>query len=136
AVLSGGCDAIISSPPYPNRHDYTRIFQIELLMLGATESEVSDLRRASLRSHVEARSPSGVSGAYPLPDRLVEILEQLPRDGVDPRVRTMITGYFEDIALVLASCLSILKPAGHLALVVGNVRHGGVMIPVDEILVG
>jgi len=134
-ILSGGCDAIISSPPYPNRHDYSRIFQIELLMLGATESEVSELRRGSLRSHVEARSPFGASSVNSSPDRLVEVLDQLPRDGLDPRVRAMIAGYFEDIALVLASCVSVLKPGGYLALVVGNVRHGGVMIPVDEILV-
>ena len=134
-ILATGCDAIICSPPYPNRHDYTRIHQIELLMLGATEQEISRLRRVSLRSHVEARRPSDILGLQPLPHALSEILGRLPKKGLDSRVRPMLAGYFEDLGLVLTACQSILKPGGHLALVVGNVRHGGVMVPVDEILV-
>lgn len=134
-IFSEGCDAIISSPPYPNRHDYTRIYQMELLMLGTTEEEIFELRRASLRSHPEARPPSNMPDFCSLPERLTKVLAQLPRHGLDSRVRRMLMGYFEDIAVVLGSCRKVLKPGGHLALVVGNVRHGGVMIPVDEILV-
>jgi DNA modification methylase len=133
--LVEGCDAIISSPPYPNRHDYSRIHQIELLMLGVTEDEIAELRRRSLRSHVEARRPLETQYSNSLPPRLLELLAELPQSGLDRRVRPMLAGYFEDLGEVLRECRQALKPGGHLALVVGNVRHGGVMIPVDELLV-
>lgn len=49
-------DAIISSPPYLNRHDYTRIFSLELaLAFLQNHEELKDLRYRSLRSHVEAK---------------------------------------------------------------------------------
>lgn len=46
----------------------------------------------------------------------------------------MLCGYFEDMNAVLHSARDLLARNGHMALVVGNVRHAGVMIPVDEIL--
>jgi hypothetical protein len=134
-ILVEGCDAIISSPPYPNRHDYTRIHQVELLMLGIAEEEIFELRRASLRSHVEARGLEHRPSSYSPPHQLTQTLDRLPKKGLDSRVRPMLAGYFEDLAAVLAGCRQILKPGGNVALVVGNVRHGGVMVPVDEILV-
>ena len=47
--------AVITSPPYPNRHDYTRVFQIELEMLFLDAHEVQLLRRQTIRSHPEAK---------------------------------------------------------------------------------
>ena len=46
----------------------------------------------------------------------------------------MLEGYFEDMNAVLYSAYNTLAPGGHIALVVGNVRHAGVMVPVDQIL--
>ncbi|RMH22552.1 MAG: hypothetical protein D6696_03130 [Acidobacteria bacterium] len=128
------CRAIVTSPPYPNRHDYSRIFQIELLTLGVTEGEIRHLRQTSLRSHVEARPParSPQPRAHAAP--WADLLASIPVDGVDSRVKSMLEGYFEDMHAVLRSCWDALTPGGKMALVVGNVRHGGVMIPVDELL--
>ena len=54
-------DGLISSPPYANRHDYSRVFHIALLLLGEAESDVmTDLRHRSIRSHVEAKPPRGI----------------------------------------------------------------------------
>jgi len=133
-MLREECDAVISSPPYPNRHDYSRIYQMELLMLGMAESEISALRKTSLRSHVEAKPSAHPPSSHSSPQPLREVLARLPRKGVDSRVRPMLEGYFEDLARVLDGCRAILKPGGYLAFVVGNVRHGGVMVPVDHIL--
>src|SRR5574341_769336 len=49
-------DAILTSPPYPNRHDYTRIYELELLV-GFIEdnNSLKSLRYKTLRSHVEAK---------------------------------------------------------------------------------
>jgi len=127
-------DGLITSPPYPNRHDYSRIFQIELLALGYGEDSIFRLRHDSLRSHVEARAPRGVTTeGYQIPAALQACLNKMPSD-VDRRIPRMLKGYFEDMYLVLRSARQTVKPGGRLAFVVGNVRHGGVLIPVDEIL--
>lgn len=49
-------DAIISSPPYPNRHDYTRIYSLEMVFgFVSSNDELKKVRYNTLRSHVEAR---------------------------------------------------------------------------------
>lgn len=131
--LEAGCQAIVTSPPYPNRHDYSRIFQIELLTLGLAEQDIFTLRYESLRSHVEARPPADNLPPFQRPERLNQALNLLP-DDTDARIEPMLTGYFEDMNAVLHAAYDTLAPGGYIALVVGNVRHAGVMVPVDEIL--
>jgi tRNA G10 N-methylase Trm11 len=132
-VLNTKCQAIITSPPYPNRHDYSRVFQIELLTLGMNESDIFTLRYQSLRSNVEARPPSVSLPEFSPPPLLENTIAALPED-VDRRIKPMLLGYFEDMNAVLHSAYDILAPGGHIALVVGNVRHAGIMVPVDAIL--
>lgn len=128
-------DGLITSPPYPNRHDYSRVFHIDLLLLGLPEVEVTKLRHESIRSHVEARGPSGYKRhlkGYSGTESMNSVLAELPT-GSDPRIEQMLKGYFEDIYLSLLEVQRILRPSGRAAYVVGNVRHAGVMIPVDKI---
>ena len=128
-------DGLITSPPYPNRHDYSRVFHIDLLLLGLLESEVTKLRHESIRSHVEARGPNGYKRrlkGYSGTESMNSVLAELPADS-DPRIEPMLKGYFEDIYLSLLEVQRILRAGGKAAYVVGNVRHGGVMIPVDKI---
>lgn len=132
-ALSAGCHAIITSPPYPNRHDYSRVFQIELLTLGINEDEIFDLRHNSLRSHVEAYPPEDNTHLKVASPALAEVLDSFP-DRTDRRIEPMLRGYFEDMDAVLRSSYELLLSGGMIALVVGNVRHAGVMVPVDEIL--
>jgi len=131
--LDGLFDIVITSPPYPNRHDYSRIFHIELLSLGIEEKDITSLRHQSIRSHVEAQRPHQDASGYVVPKKLQDVLERLPV-GVDMRIIRMLKGYFEDMYLVLKAVRSHLKEGGLCAVVVGNVRHAGVMVPVDEIL--
>lgn len=132
---SSSVDCLITSPPYANRHDYSRVFHIELLLLGEAESAISKLRHRSIRSHVEARPPSGFTRqlkAYKTPHLLSDTLQALPAD-VDIRIERFLTGYFEDVYLSLVEAARSLRPGGRAAYVIGNVRHAGVMVPVDEI---
>jgi hypothetical protein len=46
----------------------------------------------------------------------------------------MIRGYFEDMHLTLAALKMVVRRGAHIALVVGNVQHAGVHVPVDSIL--
>ena len=133
-IESSCIDGLITSPPYANRHDYSRVFHIELLLLGAAESDVTNLRHRSVRSHVEAKPPRGFThqlDMYQPPALLKEALEALPTS-TDDRVRRMLLGYFEDLYLSLLEVARVLRPGGRAAYVVGNVRHAGVMVPVDE----
>ncbi len=126
-------DAVITSPPYPNRHDYTRIFHIELLFMGCREEDILRLRRESLRSHVEARGLDLTPEGYLPPSRLQAYLNDLK--DLDPRVPRMVAGYFEDLFWVLRGARQILNPGARLALVVGNARYGGQILPADELMV-
>lgn len=132
--VDGKFDRVITSPPYPNRHDYSRIFHVELLSLGVGEDKIKEFRRLSVRSHVEAQSPSRQAVGYHIPLRLQQVIEQLP-DHIDARIPLMLKGYFEDMYLVLKAIRPLLRRGALCAFVVGNVRHAGVMVPVDEILI-
>ena len=50
------------------------------------------------------------------------------------RITSMISGYFEDMFLVLESISQRIAKAGKVAFVVSNVRFSGITIRVDEIL--
>lgn len=126
-------DLVITSPPYPNRHDYSRIFHIELLSLGLDEPAVKQFRRESIRSHVEAAVPALDTSACTTPPTLQKVLNNLPSK-TDPRIAPMLQGYFEDMYLTLKALSHHLKVGALCAFVVGNVRHAGIMVPVDEIL--
>jgi hypothetical protein len=130
----GQFDALITSPPYPNRHDYTRIFTTELLFLFLKdEEELKQLRYLNLRSHVEAR-PSAVNpNGWTPPKSATRVLGRIA-EVPDKRVPRMIRGYFEDMFMTLGSCRKVVRRGGHMAFVVGNVQHAGVHVRVDEIL--
>ena len=125
--------AVITSPPYPNRHDYTRIFGVELLFAFLSEHEIRQLRYQTLHSHPEARPTRPDSTGYSCPHGLLSIVSDLQELRADPRVSTMLHGYFRDIYLCLREASRVCKPAAKLAFVVGNVRYAGRLVPVDEL---
>ena len=135
-ILNSSTDAVITSPPYANRHDYSRIFHIDLLLLGLTEKRVTKFRHEAVRSNVEAKDPNGFKRKirhYREPTSLNAVLTQIPNDA-DERIIPLLKGYFQDMYLSLLEVSRILRNGGHAAYVIGNVRHAGVMVPVDEIL--
>ncbi|OGH98162.1 MAG: hypothetical protein A2039_02820 [Candidatus Melainabacteria bacterium GWA2_34_9] len=128
-------DAVITSPPYPNRHDYTRIYGLELIVgFIKSNDELKRIRYNTLRSHVEARRQFQAAG-YKKPKKIDPIISKIKKAGLNnPQVPKMIEGYFEDMYLSLLRMRQNLKKNGKIALVVSNVRFGGVNIPVDQIL--
>jgi tRNA G10 N-methylase Trm11 len=130
-------DAIITSPPYPNRHDYTRIYGLELIVGFIKDAdELKQIRYHTIRSHVEARKQFFAKGYQP-PKIINTLAKKITKAGLNnPRVPAMLKGYFEDMYLSLLQMKKYLKKEGMLALVVSNVRFGGVNIPVDIILAG
>lgn len=128
-------DAIITSPPYPNRHDYTRIYSLELVFDFVKDNdELKKIRYETLRSHVEARQKYEVNG-YKIPVSLKRLITLVEKNEVNnTQVIGMLKGYFEDMYLVLSEMSNHLNKKGKVALVVSNVRFAGINIPVDEIL--
>lgn len=126
---------VITSPPYLNRHDYTRIYALELLFCFEENADtLKRLRYRMLRSHVEARRVLDIPGYKPSA-RLVEMMSQLKDHNLsNKQVKEMIWGYFEDMHGVLAETARVIRPGGKVAFVVGNSRYGGIMFPVDELL--
>jgi tRNA G10 N-methylase Trm11 len=127
----GSVDAVITSPPYPNRHDYTRVFAVEL-ELGFTLGEsVKALRYSALHSHPEARpplKPRNYRASRALRGEIARVAQEYP----DPRIPRMLNGYFADMRLVMGELARVLRKGGVAALVVGNAQYAGVPIPVDE----
>jgi len=127
-------EGLITSPPYPNRHDYTRIFNVELLFAFLDKEGVRRLRYQSFESHVEARPERNNGVAYRKPKRLGRTLAGLKAKPHDERIPPMLEGYFEDCYLNLDSASRLMKPRARMAYVVGNASYSGVPISVDEIL--
>ena len=128
--------AVIASPPYPNRHDYTRVYFLELIIgFINTQEELKNLRYCSVQSHVEARRKF-IAEDYNPPNTLNDILQRLGEIALPNRqIIKMLEGYFEDMHLVLKEIKRLLKPNGKVAFVIGDVRYGGIKVPVGDILV-
>ena len=128
-------DAIITSPPYPNRHDYTRIYSLEMLFdFVESNDDLKAIRYQTLRSHVEARKKYTCRD-YTEPMQLSKLLRKIEINGTNnSQVVSMLEGYFEDMYIALKGWAKSLKRGGHIALVVSNVRFAGINVPVDELL--
>ena len=126
-------DVIITSPPYLNRYDYSRIYSLELC-LGFVETfeQLKAVRHSLLRSHIESRPAPTDAVHHPA---LVEVLQNLQGQKLNnPRIPIMIKGYFEDMNLVFRQLARVCRPNAKVALVVANARFHGELIPVDLIL--
>lgn len=141
-------NAIITSPPYCNRYDYTRTYALELALIGVNEQRLVDLRQNMISCTVENRVKEltklnkkwgkaiSVSNNLTLLQRIIDYLEyqklqkKLNNNGI-PR---MIRGYFYEMACVIQECSRVLKENGFMFMVNDNVRYAAVPISVDLIL--
>lgn len=133
---SSSFSAVITSPPYPNRHDYTRVYLLELIIgFIDTQKEIKTLRYQSVRSHVEARRKF-ITEDYNSSNILNAVLKRLEKISLPNRqIIKMLEGYFEDMYLVLKEIKRVLKPKGKVTFIIGDVRYGGVKVPVGNILI-
>ncbi|GAB4526764.1 MAG: site-specific DNA-methyltransferase [Anaerolineae bacterium] len=131
--LDDFADIIITSPPYLNRYDYSRIYSLELCLEFVNEfEELKRIRHSLLRSHIESREAPTDDVHHPA---LTEILDNLAgQDLNNPRIPVMIKGYFEDMNLALKQMARTCRPGATVALVVANARFHGELIPVDLLL--
>lgn len=144
-------DAVVTSPPYANRYDYTRIYALELAYLGYDAERLKELRQALLSATVENRSKREslgreygesvrLSQAFRMTDNqsaLQEVLDTLKQDAANLSNRNVITlveNYFTEMALVIIELARLVTPGGNVFVVNDNVRYHGQEIPADLIL--
>ena len=148
SLSDGKYDAIITSPPYCNRYDYTRTYALELALLGTGEQELAHLRQQMLSCTVENRAKDllkiqprwkraiDVADNQTLLQAILRYLDDQKSQGVlnNKGIPRMVRGYFYEIACVIFELSRVLKPNGILLMVNDNVRYAGASISVDMIL--
>ncbi len=129
----GKIGAVITSPPYLNRYDYSRTYALELCTLFVEDFEgLRDIRHSLLRSHIESKTHKGKELNLPVLDEIIQGLKAKKLN--NDRIPIMVEGYFEDMNLVINRLATYLKPGGLVALVVANARFEAEMVPTDLIL--
>jgi DNA modification methylase len=146
--------AVITSPPYANRYDYTRTYALELAYLGVAE-EIFNLRQNQLSCTVENKSKEdklaafyasiGASERYERIMRVVRndaalneinaaLAARNKRGDVNNRgVLNMIRHYFTELTFVFAELHRVCRPGAAVVFVNDNVRYAGEVIPVDAL---
>lgn len=141
-------NAIITSPPYCNRYDYTRTYALELAVLGADEKALSNLRQQLLSCTVENREKNllkinpqwthalEIADGQSLLQAILKYLNTQKTDGLlnNNGIPRMVKGYFYEMACIISECARVLKPNAPLFMVNDNVRYAGASISVDMIL--
>jgi DNA modification methylase len=141
-------DAVVTSPPYCNRYDYTRTYALELALLGIGKQELVRLRQEMISCTVENRAkdllrinpqwvtPLAVVNNQELLQTILKYLEDQKAQGNlnNNGIPRMVRGYFYEMACVIAECARILKPNATLFMANDNVRYAGASISVDTIL--
>jgi DNA modification methylase len=140
--------AVVTSPPYCNRYDYTRTYGLELALLGVDEDKLRSLRQEMLSCTVENRAKDLVSINPSWKQAIAEADRQellqcvlryldwcldaslLNNDGI----ARMVRGYFYEMSCVIFECARVLKPGAPLIMVNDNVRYAGASVSVDLIL--
>jgi hypothetical protein len=129
----GAISAVLTSPPYLNRYDYSRTYALELCLLSVkSHQDMVNVRHSLLRSHVESREHEGKEINLP---SLAEVLREVRAKPLNnERLPVMIQAYFEDMNLVISNMSQYLKPCGRAALVVANAQFNGENVPTDLML--
>jgi site-specific DNA-methyltransferase (cytosine-N4-specific) len=146
--------AVITSPPYANRYDYTRTYALELAYLGVSE-EIFNLRQSQLSCTVENKPKETELETFyrskGQQQRFLEILTvakknktlseinsalitRNTRGEVNNRgILTMIDQYFTELTFVFAELYRVCRRGASVVFVNDNVRYAGEVIPVDTL---
>lgn len=147
-ISKNSYEAIITSPPYCNRYDYTRTYALELALLDTDEKRLTKLRQEMLSCTVENRAKDllkinplwsdaiKAANSQALLHAILKYLEDQKAQGIlnNNGIPRMVRGYFYEMACIIAETARTLKPKTPLIMVNDNVRYAGASISVDLIL--
>lgn len=111
-------DGIITSPPYLNNIDYTKVYGLELSLLAMDKNITSLIRKKSFRSFITKETKAS----------------EVQSEAAEYSHLPIVPAYFEDSKRVFENFHRVLKKGGRVAYVVGNAVIHDTHIPVDDIL--
>ena len=126
---------VITSPPYLNRNNYIAQQKTELALLSFVSSreEYKDLVKRTFRSHTD--SDLNIDKREKIDREVQKIVDNITlSENNNPKIPEMVIGYFLDIRKTLENLHGYLPKGAKVAFVVGNSRWGGVVVPVDHLL--
>lgn len=129
-------DLIITSPPYLNSRDYTDIYMLELKVLNLVNNyeELKQLRKNTLRSHVQVKY--GELRILDVPT-LKEYFDKISKKELvfwNDDILNMIKGYFLDMNHLFMQFKRVMLPKKFIYFNVANSAYFGVEIKVDVII--
>jgi DNA modification methylase len=128
---ANSADFMITSPPYPGDHEYTKYTKLELLFRGyaSTMDEFRVIKKRMLRASTtnlynEDNDRAPIAHLDSL-NHLTDLIEQrLIQDGASSgfeKLYTKVTWeYFGGMFKALAECYKVLRPGGKIALLVSD----------------
>jgi hypothetical protein len=131
AMVNGPVDFVITSPPYPNEKDYTRITRLELVLLGFMrgKEDLRQIKAAMLRSHTRNIYVHDDDSVYVEDIPEIQALaqeveaERIRRNatsGFEKLYHRVVTEYFGGMYRVLKELQQVMPVGSKLALVVGD----------------
>ena len=144
-IIDGSCiedyrlpkkvDIVLTSPPYANCFDYSKVYLVELWLGGFFKSpeDQQRFREKSVISHVHYRWKREDDACVPIVEStIVPLLKE--RDLWSNSIPSMISGYFRDMKRCLINLSKNINPGATIGFVVGNPTYAGVVIATDLIL--
>jgi len=117
-IPENSVDLILTSPPYLNNIDYSKVYGLELSLLQMSKALASEVRMRAIRSFIGKQMD-----VAQMPPEVGEIGEKIPIVGT----------YFKDMELAIEEMYRTLKPGSHADIVVANSVIHENHIMVDEI---
>lgn len=144
-VIEGSCieeyrlpkkaDIVLTSPPYANCFDYSKVYLVELWIGGffKNQEDQQKFRESSVISHVHYRWKRENQLSIPVVESIVVPLLK-ERELWSDSIPLMISGYFSDMRKCLYNLSKNINPGATIGFVVGNPTYAGVVIATDLIL--
>jgi hypothetical protein len=131
AMVNGPVDFVITSPPYPNEKDYTRITRLELVLLGFVrgKKDLRQVKKTMLRSHSRNIYADDNDSVYVADIPEIQAIaqeieaERIRRNatsGFEKLYHRVVTEYFGGMYRVLKELQQIMPVGSKLAFVVGD----------------
>jgi DNA modification methylase/methylase of polypeptide subunit release factors len=133
-LADSSVSAVITSPPYLNRNNYIAQQKAELAILGlVTDAKAyRALVRSTLRSHVEGDFQQEPRTHLKEVQTILQAMKLTENNNA--KIPHMVAAYFEDLSKCIGELARVMKAGAVAAFVVGNTRWGGIVVPVDHLL--
>lgn len=135
-TLKQKADIVITSPPYANCFDYSKVYLVELWFGGFFKNIIDQklFRQSSITSHVHYKweKRHGNFGHELINNQISLYLSK--QNLWDKKIPSMLVGYFSDMGKVLFEMIPNLNSNSKIGIVVGNSVYGGLPIATDILL--